>query len=113
MFWLLQYTPHPDGYLKRPWIIWIQGGPGVSGTAYGNYMMFGPLDMEDNPRAMTWVQSANIVYVDSPVDTGFSYVDDGIPMPTNTIEVAKDLLNFTKLFLQDHTKLKNIPLQPC
>ena len=113
MFWLLQYSTHPDGYLNRPWIIWIQGGPGVSGTGFGNYVMFGPEDSEGNERPTSWVQSASIVYVDNPIGTGFSYLSNNLTLDEYGLtleEISGDLVNFTQQFLQDHTEFQSMPL---
>ncbi len=34
----------------------FQGGPGLSGTGLGNFVMFGPLDENLEPRNVTWVR---------------------------------------------------------
>lgn len=33
----------------------IQGGPGGSGTGFGNFEEIGPLDVQQNSRNTTWV----------------------------------------------------------
>ena len=57
MFWWLYYTTADVNtkYEEKPLIIWLQGGPGVSGTAYGNFEELGPLDTNLKPRNHTWV----------------------------------------------------------
>ena len=77
MFYWFYRTTHPDGYRNRPVVLWLQGGPGVSGTGLGNFLMFGPLDQNLRPRNSTWIQTANILLVDNPVGVGFSTVDEG------------------------------------
>ena len=32
MFYWFYRTTHSDGYLNRPIVLWLQGGPGLSGT---------------------------------------------------------------------------------
>ena len=39
-FWWFMKTPC-DGADQKPIIIWLQGGPGGSGTGYGNFMEIG------------------------------------------------------------------------
>lgn len=56
MFWWLYYTTaNVKSYYDKPLIIWLQGGPGGSSTAYGNFEEIGPLDADLNPRNYTWV----------------------------------------------------------
>ncbi|KAK1550645.1 hypothetical protein Q3G72_022413 [Acer saccharum] len=68
--------------LKDPLLLWIAGGPGCSALASFLFAS-GPLsfDIKDyngglpslvlNPY--TWTQGLNIIYLDAPVGTGFSY----------------------------------------
>lgn len=57
MFWWLYYTTADVNlkYEEKPLVIWIQGGPGVSGTGFGNFEELGPLDTQLNSRNHTWV----------------------------------------------------------
>lgn len=34
----------------------VQGGPGGSGTGFGNFEEIGPIDVDQNPRNTTWVK---------------------------------------------------------
>ena len=42
-FWWFMKTPC-DGAATKPIVIWLQGGPGGSGTGYGNFMEVGKLE---------------------------------------------------------------------
>ncbi|KAB1212104.1 Serine carboxypeptidase-like 18 [Morella rubra] len=67
---------------RDPLVFWITGGPGCSSLA-GFFFESGPLTftlgdyngslptLEDNQWA--WTQGLNIIYMDGPVGTGFSY----------------------------------------
>ncbi|KAK2139835.1 hypothetical protein LSH36_1591g00005 [Paralvinella palmiformis] len=55
LFWWLYYTYHSDSYLNRPWIIWLQGGPGWSSCGSGNFELIGPLNVTLDLRTETWV----------------------------------------------------------
>lgn len=52
MFWWFHYTI-AEGVkdpTERPLILWLQGGPGMSSSAYGNFFTLGPLNEELKPR---------------------------------------------------------------
>ncbi|KAI5322505.1 hypothetical protein L3X38_031577 [Prunus dulcis] len=54
MFWWLYRSPN-------------RGGPGASGVGIGNFEEIGPLDTNLNPRNSTWLQKADLLFVDNPV----------------------------------------------
>ena len=76
MFWWLYGadTEEPSERLSKPLIMWLQGGPGASSTGYGNFEELGPLTADLMPRNTSWTRAANVLFVDNPVGTGFSYV---------------------------------------
>lgn len=59
-------------------VIWINGGPGCS-SEDGAMMELGPYRMKDKDTLEyndgAWNEFANVMFVDNPVGTGFSYVD--------------------------------------
>ncbi|XP_057335277.1 retinoid-inducible serine carboxypeptidase-like isoform X2 [Microplitis mediator] len=89
MFWWLYYVNPPDkptnfDPLSKPLIIWIHGGPGGSGTGYGNFKQFGPLDIHGHYRNYTWAQKSKSIQSDlkgivlgapwiSPIDSILSW----------------------------------------
>ncbi|XP_072393591.1 retinoid-inducible serine carboxypeptidase-like [Diabrotica undecimpunctata] len=111
IFWWLYYTSanvsHPT---ERPLIIWLQGGPGGSSTAIGNFVELGPLDKDLNVRNTTWVQHANVLFVDNPVGTGFSYLDDGGVFAQNNTEIARDFIDFLIQFYNKLPSFRTVPL---
>lgn len=74
-FWQVQNN-HIDA--KERTVIWLNGGPGCS-SMDGALMEVGPYRLKDdktlekNPGS--WHEFANLLFVDQPVGTGFSYVD--------------------------------------
>ncbi|XP_063635078.1 uncharacterized protein LOC134805779 isoform X2 [Cydia splendana] len=72
-YWLYYADGTTDGAYRKPLVIWVQGGPGLAATGIGNFAEFGPLDMEMQPRNHTWVNGRNVLLIDHPVGTGFSY----------------------------------------
>lgn len=70
MFWWLYYTdPAVSMQSNRPLYMWLQGGPGSSGTGFGNFDEFGPLDGNLQPRNTTWVHlpfTSEIIFLYPP-----------------------------------------------
>lgn len=102
-FWLYKNT----NTVKSPdLIIWLEGGPGTSAME-GQFVGNGPLriektgDTEDdytvfpNPEG-SWLDSADILYIDQPVDTGFSYGDR---IPTTMTDSTTDFMAFLDAFM--------------
>ena len=68
---------------RNHWCCGFKGGPGASGTGFGNFYEIGPSDINGNKREYTWLKSANVLFVDNPVGAGFSYVTDDSAYTTN------------------------------
>ena len=47
------------------------------------------------------VQAANVLFVDNPVGTGYSYCDTDDAFTSNVDEIAKDLVTLFSAFLKD------------
>ncbi|KAL8515905.1 hypothetical protein ACS0TY_014564 [Phlomoides rotata] len=78
MFWWYYRSPNRAQHPTKPWpiILWLQGGPGASGVGIGNFEEIGPLDKFLKPRNSTWLTKADLLFVDNPVGSGYSYVED-------------------------------------
>ena len=59
--------------------------------------------MNLKPRNTSWTQAANVLFVDNPVGTGYSYVDTNSAYTTDVEGIAKDLLTLFSAFLKKHT----------
>lgn len=59
-------------------VIWLNGGPGCS-SEDGALMEVGPYRLKDDHTLTyndgSWNEFANLMFVDNPVGTGYSYVD--------------------------------------
>jgi carboxypeptidase D len=59
-------------------VIWLNGGPGCS-SMDGALMEVGPYRLKDDqtlePNKGSWDEFANLLFVDQPVGTGFSYAN--------------------------------------
>ncbi len=109
MFYWFYRTTHPDGCLNRPIVLWLQGGPGYSGSGIGNFLEFGPLNENLEPRNSTWLQVASLLFLDNPVRVGFSYCNDLGTQTTNIEEISDDLMKVLKTFMEEHPDFKQSP----
>ncbi|XP_034667673.1 retinoid-inducible serine carboxypeptidase-like [Drosophila subobscura] len=112
MFYWLFYTTDGNvpSYADRPLIIWLQGGPGSASTSYGNLGEVGPIDMDSQIRDSTWVKDFNVLFIDQPLGTGFSYLDNHTKFSENNRELGKDLASFMNGFYRRHREFQKVPL---
>ncbi|KAI9676740.1 MAG: Cell death protease [Trizodia sp. TS-e1964] len=63
---------------RQQTVIWLNGGPGCS-SMDGALMEIGPYRLKDESNLRyndgSWDEFANLLFVDNPLGTGFSYVD--------------------------------------
>jgi len=109
MFWWLYGAKDKATRAQLPLILWLQGGPGGSGTGYGNFEEIGPLDRNLQPRDTTWITKANVLFIDNPVGAGFSYVDEMSALTRNNSQIAEDLYVIFSSFLQQIPALRHVP----
>jgi len=108
-FW---YVPakHPRRDGPTPLILWLQGGPGGS-SLFGLFIEHGPFfvpadDLIPVKRDISWADSYNVIYVDQPVGTGFSFTDKDEGYATNQVQVAKDLYEALRQFFLVFTEVQ-------
>ncbi|XP_047355657.1 retinoid-inducible serine carboxypeptidase-like [Vespa velutina] len=110
MFWWLYYTTaNVQSYYERPLLIWLQGGPGGSSTSYGNFEEIGPLNTNLKARNYTWVKDYNVLFIDNPVGTGFSYVENVAAYAKTNKQIALDLVECMKGFLKELPEFSDVP----
>ncbi|KAJ0007501.1 hypothetical protein Pint_30548 [Pistacia integerrima] len=110
MFWWLCRSPYRVENPSKPWLIilWLQGGPGGSGVGIGNFEEVGPLDNYLKTRNSTWLRKADLLSVDNPMGTGYSYVEDSdskLFVKTN-VEAATDLTALLEELFNENEKLQ-------
>ncbi|CAG9767490.1 unnamed protein product [Ceutorhynchus assimilis] len=110
MFWWLHYTTATTKPTEKPLIIYLQGGPGRAASEYGNFEELGPWDRNQNPRNHTWVQHANILFIDNPVGTGFSYVENSTQFTKTNKEIADDFVVLMQGFYKQLPQFEEVPL---
>ncbi|CAG9578654.1 unnamed protein product [Danaus chrysippus] len=109
-YWMYYTTANVANHTERPLIVWLQGGPGGSSTGIGNFEILGPLDENLQERNYTWVNNFNVIFVDNPVGTGFSYVDDPIYLTTTNDQIALDFVELMKGFYRSNPEFEEVPL---
>ncbi|XP_052149308.1 serine carboxypeptidase-like 51 [Oryza glaberrima] len=113
LFWWYYRSPQRVSSPAKPWptILWLQGGPGASGVGLGNFLEVGPLDGDLKPRGSTWLHKADLIFVDNPVGTGYSYVEDDALLVTTDGEAAADLAALLRaLAAKEVPSLQSSPL---
>ena len=109
-YWFFESRNDPS---KDPLVVWLTGGPGCSSmlallTENGPFL----IDNTTSPtfNNYSWNTAANLLYVDQPAGTGFSYVTDPLKYDTNEGEIAAALWDFILQFYTKYPKYKNLDL---
>lgn len=97
-------------------VVWLNGGPGCSSLA-GMFLENGPMkcvfvdddrdipfECESNPYS--WNEEADILYVEQPLNTGFSTANVNSTVPGDEKRLAKDFYAFLKSFVGVFTEYK-------
>ncbi|KAG4906287.1 hypothetical protein JHK84_054797 [Glycine max] len=94
-------------------LIWLQGGPGCS-SMIGNLYELGPWRVTESltiqPNPGTWNRIFGLLFLDSPIGTGFSVASTPQEIPKDQNTVAKHLFAATTSFLQLDPVFKNSPI---
>ena len=92
-----------------PLIIWLQGGPGCS-SMLGLYIENGPFNyrydsenilepFELTPNEYSWNNNANVMYVDQPLGTGFSFISQFQSLRFSEDAIGDDFYMFLHNFM--------------
>lgn len=97
-----------------PLVLWLNGGPGCSSST-GLLIELGPCSIykegstvktKYNPHS--WNNHFNIIFLDQPINVGYSYGDDGTTV-SNTPAAGKDVYAFLELFLNKFPEYSTQP----
>jgi carboxypeptidase C (cathepsin A) len=77
------FFPSQDKASQSPVLVWFNGGPGCS-SLLGALYEHGPFVLNDAFAALiknkwSWNTKANVLYIESPAQVGFSYMDGKAP----------------------------------
>ncbi|MBA0852378.1 hypothetical protein Goshw_004526 [Gossypium schwendimanii] len=90
---------------KDPVVIWLTGGPGCS-SELALFYENGPFHLTKNLSLVWndygWDKASNILFVDQPTGTGFSYTSDENDLRHNETGVSNDLYDFLQEFFKQH-----------
>ncbi|CAA0832605.1 Serine carboxypeptidase-like 48 [Striga hermonthica] len=91
-----------------PVVIWLTGGPGCS-SELALFYENGPFHVTDNLTLTLndfgWDKVSNLIYVDQPIGTGFSYSSDEDDIRHDEEGVSNDLYDFLQAFFKAHPQL--------
>ncbi|KAG9440608.1 hypothetical protein H6P81_020773 [Aristolochia fimbriata] len=103
---------------EDPLLVWLTGGPGCSALS-GLLFEIGPLKVKKLPydgsvpsltlNPHSWSKVVNIIFLDQPVGTGFSYASVDNYSMTDT-KAAKLVHQFITKWLNDHPMFLSSPL---
>ncbi|GJT77461.1 peptidase S10, serine carboxypeptidase, alpha/beta hydrolase fold protein [Tanacetum coccineum] len=104
---------------KDPLLLYLTGGPGTSGILSLFYQI-GPLKFEftNSTRSevklelnpYSWTKTANVIFIDLPVGTGFSYAKTWESSRSSDSLVVTHAYDFIRKWLMDHPKFLSNPL---
>ncbi|ORY83856.1 Alpha/Beta hydrolase protein [Protomyces lactucae-debilis] len=98
--------------LHDPLVLWLNGGPGCSSIGYGLLTEHGPcliVDKTTKRNENSWNNVANMLYVDEPADTGYSFTTGG-PTAKRASAAADDLVALIQLLNKIFPPFQNLPL---
>ncbi|RXG73445.1 putative serine carboxypeptidase CPVL [Armadillidium vulgare] len=106
-FW---FFPARTNAATAPVVVWLQGGPGGS-SLFGLFAENGPFYVNEEQhllhRNYSWNYELNVLYIDNPVGTGFSFTDREEGYARNEADVGRDLYSALTQFYQLFPELDN------
>ncbi|CAN6299969.1 unnamed protein product [Urochloa humidicola] len=104
---------------EDPLILWITGGPGCSALS-GLLFEIGPLKFdvagytEGFPRLVyfedSWTKVSNVIFLDAPVGTGFSYSRDEAGLNVSLTGSGSQHHTFLRKWIAEHPEFASNPL---
>lgn len=98
---------------QTPLLIWLQGGPGCS-SMIANFYELGPYCVTKSlalePNRGSWNRIFGLLFLDSPIGTGFSVAATPQEIPTDQNGVAKHLFAAITRFVQLDPVFKHRPI---
>ncbi|EPS59025.1 hypothetical protein M569_15786, partial [Genlisea aurea] len=109
-YYFVESERDPD---TDPVVIWLTGGPGCTGLTALVYEI-GPVTIVGNGsmpylelRSYSWTKIASIIFIDSPVVTGFSYSTRRIDYRLSDSDTTKNNYEFIRKWLLRHERFIN------
>ncbi|XP_072762771.1 venom serine carboxypeptidase-like [Anoplolepis gracilipes] len=106
-FWFFPAMHNPK---TAPVLLWLQGGPGAS-SMIGLFLENGPFIVTVNEtlkmREYSWTLTHNVIYIDNPVGTGYSFTENTNGYARNEVDVGRDVLSALVQFFLLFPELQN------
>lgn len=100
-FWFFESRSNPS---TDPTLLWLNGGPGCSsleGLLFENGPAIVQSDLSLKRNPWSWNNKANVIYLDQPVNAGYSYSQNSV---STTTAASKDVYAFLSLFFHSFPK---------
>lgn len=106
-YWLVESQTDPS---NDPVILWLNGGPGCASTV-GFFVEIGPFQLTpEGPlkvNPLSWNRRANVIFIDQPVGTGFSFAPVE-SLSTNVWEAVENVFHALEhFFSKRHSRFLN------
>ncbi|KAI9849354.1 MAG: hypothetical protein M1838_000189 [Thelocarpon superellum] len=96
-YWFFESRNNPK---TDPVVLWLNGGPGCSSLT-GLFLELGPSSIDEDLKLhfnpYSWNANASVIFLDQPVNVGFSYSGNSV---SNTIAAGKDVYALLTLFFK-------------
>ncbi|CCU80427.1 carboxypeptidase Y [Blumeria hordei DH14] len=96
-YWFFESRNDPE---NDPVILWLNGGPGCSSLT-GLFFELGPASIDKNLKVVnnpySWNSNASVIFLDQPVNVGYSYSGDSV---STTVAASKDIYALLTLFFE-------------
>ncbi|MQM19512.1 hypothetical protein Taro_052518 [Colocasia esculenta] len=112
------FIPSERNLAEDPLLVWITGGPGCSALS-GLAFQIGPFSFlrakYDGsiptlvPNPYSWTKIASIIFLDSPVGTGFSFAKTPEGYSSGDMSSSIQVTTFIRKWLDDHPQFKSNP----
>ncbi|TVY56314.1 Carboxypeptidase Y-like protein [Lachnellula cervina] len=103
-FWYFKGENYPASRTaSEPLALWLTGGPGGS-SMLGMLQELGPCLINEHGNGTVyneygWNKETALLFVDQPAGVGFSYLDEGEPLPGDSFTTAADVHLFLQMFV--------------
>eukprot|EP00761_Pharyngomonas_kirbyi_P009860 gb/GECH01009878.1/.p1 GENE.gb/GECH01009878.1/~~gb/GECH01009878.1/.p1 ORF type:complete len:428 (+),score=83.20 gb/GECH01009878.1/:1-1284(+) len=114
IFWRF-YQRHTPSVTISPTILYLEGGPGTS-SLFPDLCEIGPINgcttHPPSPRnhSLSWLSQANLLFIDQPVGTGFSYVKNSNGFVKTDQQNVEQIIHVLQKVFNKHKELHQSPL---
>ncbi|KAJ7088580.1 serine carboxypeptidase [Mycena epipterygia] len=108
-FWFFESRSAPA---DDPVVLWLNGGPGGS-SMLGLLFELGPCNIAAENSTIynpySWNTHANVIFLDQPVNTGYSYAGPEAEAVHSTQAAARDVYTFLQVFMYKFPQYARLP----